>query len=161
MSQQFTIGARTLSGCARCSKKHISVRPFSTILLSAILFSAASASADMFTLIGEVPQIFAASTTGIYLITAEGASGGNEQYKYYGKNCSGGEGAVEVGKFALSAGTTLSITVGGKGGNGSSSFEEYGGGGGGGESVVSSESSGLSLLIAGGMAPALGAAEMG
>ncbi len=150
MSQLYPIGARSFPNCARSSKKHIPARPFSTFLLSATLLSAASASADTFSFTGEVPQVFVAPTSGIYLITAQGASGGNEQYKYYGKNSAGGKGAIETGKFALSAGTTLYITVGGVGGNGSSSFEEYGGGGGGGESVVSSGNSGMFLLIAGG-----------
>ena len=150
MSQLYTFEAPSLTRCADAFTRRSTIWAISTFVLGATLLSAASASADTFTFTGESPQVFVASTSGIYIITAQGASGGNEQYKYHGKDSLGGKGAIETGKFTLAAGTTLYITVGGMGGNGTSSFEEYGAGGGGGASVISEQISGMALIIAGG-----------
>jgi PEP-CTERM motif len=77
-----------------------------------------------------------------YYITVFGAAGGAG----YGR-ADGGEGGVATGEFALSMGETLSIIVGGQGGN---EVEGGGGGGGGGSFVFVPGTSPTPLVIAGG-----------
>jgi hypothetical protein len=86
-------------------------------------------------------QSFTVSTSGIYDITAFAASGGD------GTGTTGGLGAEVVGEFNLSAGTTVSIVVGGQGGAGTDAGIAGGGGGG---SFVYINGAAEPLVVAGG-----------
>ena len=86
------------------------------------------------------PQSYTVPTDGTYTIIADGAQGGSNGY--FG-GAPGGLGAEARGDFALTAGETLTIDVGGVG-----IREGNGGGGGGGTFVVGPGNA--PLLIAGG-----------
>ena len=77
---------------------------------------------------------------GIYYITAYGAQGGSCYQNV------GGQGAEMEGEFSFATEMTLTVLIGGAGGNGSGQFGP-GGGGGGGSFVVNGSTP---LLIAGG-----------
>jgi hypothetical protein len=95
-------------------------------------------------------QTYDVTETGVYDITAYGAQGGSSptQNSYYRLWASGGLGAEIGGDITLNAGQTLTILVGGKGGDGPaySSYNYYAGGG---ATYVVSDP-GLPLLVAGG-----------
>ena len=103
---------------------------------------AGTAGAQVFGYSGSLTS-WTAPTTGTYFITALGAQGG------HGTASSdpfvGGRGAKIGGLFSFTAGTTLSLAVGGMG---SSYADSFNGGGGGGSFVVDASSN--PLLIAGG-----------
>jgi hypothetical protein len=113
----------------------------SLLALAASVATASAASITTFGYTGGL-QTFTASTAGIYDILAFGAQGGG-----FG-SLAGGLGAEIGGDFALSAGQTLSIAVGGLGGAEPLGNGSDGGGGGGGSFVL--EPSGTALVIAGG-----------
>ncbi|MFN5736192.1 MAG: glycine-rich protein, partial [Flavobacteriales bacterium] len=71
------------------------------------------------------PQSFIAPATGNYTLTLYGAQGGN------GLNTTGGLGGQATGSLALTAGQTISVYVGGKGGNAGGVVGWNGGGQGG------------------------------
>ncbi len=106
----------------------------------AVLAMAPAAHATVYSYSGAL-QTDAITTSGIYDITAIGATGGGT----YSVSISGGSGAVASGDIYLTAGTMLEIIVGGAGGNGSN----YTGGGGGGGSFVYIDTS-TPLVIGGG-----------
>lgn len=89
-------------------------------------------------------------TTGIYDITAVGASGGAS-----GSGAPGGLAAVVEGRFKLSTGDSLIILVGGEGTDGNSKADDDAPGGGGGGTFVVWQGTGsppasTALLVAGG-----------
>jgi hypothetical protein len=90
---------------------------------------------------------YQASAGGVYEIRAVGAEGGDEHFTIL-KDASGGAGADITGEFTLTAGETLSVSVGRADFNGPTG-SKYGAGGGGGGSFVVGPSS-TPLLIAGG-----------
>jgi len=101
------------------------------VALTSVVVSAAGAEADtiVFNTTGSIVS-FTAPVTGTYDITAFGAQGG------VNAGISGptaGLGAEAGGQFSLTAGQTLSILVGGQGGNGSGLDGGGSSGGGGGD----------------------------
>jgi hypothetical protein len=102
------------------------------VALTSVILSAAGAEATtiVFNATGSIVS-FTAPVTGVYDIDAFGAQGGVNTGVAVN---SAGLGAEAGGQFSLTAGQTLSILVGGQGGNGSGLD---GGGGGGGGSFVS------------------------
>ncbi|MCX8074251.1 MAG: glycine-rich protein [Clostridia bacterium] len=70
----------------------------------------------------EIAQNFTVPTTGVYRISVDGASGGTCGYS------TPGNGAHIQGEFALTKGQTISLLIGGQGGN----VSAYSGSGGGG-----------------------------
>ena len=104
------------------------------------LGAASPVRAETFSTPGEYSYV--APTTGVYDITAFGAQGGGGGQ---GPLCSpangcspgvGGLGAEIGGSIHLTAGTTLTVIVGGQGAFGSGVADQGGGGGGGGGSFV-------------------------
>lgn len=87
-------------------------------------------------------QTYTVTTTGIYLIFADGAQGGT------GLRSSGGIGAQIDGEILLTSGTILDVIVGGQGG--STAPLTAGGGGGGGGSFVFIPGASQPLAVAGG-----------
>lgn len=88
------------------------------------------------------PRTFTVPYSGFYTLTAAGAQGGN-----YGA-FTGGKGGSVTGRFYLTAGEVLTVSVGGRNGhNGGGRASVYGNGGG--YTAVSSDRKGT-LLIAGG-----------
>jgi len=85
-------------------------------------------------------QTFIVPVTGTYIINAVGAAGGYTGYNAIGK------GALVEGTFALIQGQSISIVVGGKGGDGGWPA----GGGGGGGTYIYNNTTGTILLVAGG-----------
>ena len=83
--------------------------------------------------------------TGTYLITANGAQGGDKSHM----SAYGGDGSEVSGEFSLTAGEVLYIIVGQAGTDATSGNSNIEGGGGGGGSFVLDSSNGI-LLIAGG-----------
>jgi hypothetical protein len=114
-------------------RKRIQRLPFlAGVALTSVIVSAAGAKATTidFNYTGSIVS-FTAPVTGVYDIDAFGAQGGVNAG--IGGARSPGLGAEASGQFSLTAGQTLSILVGGRGGNGSG---VDGGGGGGGGSFV-------------------------
>ena len=107
----------------------------------ALMGLAAPAAADTVPFVDTTPGpgTFTAPETGVYDILAFGAQGGAGTFGHVG-----GLGAEVGGDFALTAGETLSIVVGGMGGAAAGANA----GGGGGTFVLTS--TGTALLIAGG-----------
>ncbi len=106
------------------------------LLAVALLGLPAGASATRFTYSGSIDS-YVVPKDGIYRITARGAGGGsgyteNSAVTSRALGPAGGQGAAARGLFELSAGTTLSLVVGGAGIRSS----RYSGGGGGGGSFV-------------------------
>ena len=93
-------------------------------------------------------ETFVAPTDGVYELTVYGASGGS------GSGTPGGRGGLSKGRIHLSAGETITVYVGGAGGQGSygwgysSGGETQGGGGGGGSTELHYRNS--RLIVAGG-----------
>jgi hypothetical protein len=85
-------------------------------------------------------QTFVVPVTGTYIINAVGAAGGYTGYNAIGK------GALVEGTFALIQGQSISIVIGGKGGDGGWPA----GGGGGGGTYIYNNTTGTILLVAGG-----------
>jgi PEP-CTERM motif-containing protein len=115
------------------NRKRIQRLPFlAGVALTSVIVSAAGAKATTidFNYTGSIVS-FTAPVTGVYDIDAFGAQGGINAG--IGGARSPGLGAEASGEFNLTAGQTLSILVGGRGGNGSGID---GGGGGGGGSFV-------------------------
>lgn len=83
------------------------------------------------------------TTSGTYILTAAGGMGGTS-----GQAFAGGEGAIVVGTFFLSAGTTLEIVAGSAGE--SEPLSTGTGAGGGGGSFIYDENTGVLLEAAGG-----------
>jgi hypothetical protein len=109
----------------------------STYLLAAITLLSFSAKADSFGFTGGLQQ-YTVSASGVYQITADGASGaGFNPYSMVG----GGLGASMTGTFDLSVGVVIDVYVGQEG-------SIYGGGGGG--TFVLLDGSSSPLLVAGG-----------
>ena len=92
------------------------MRPFLTAgaALLALAASPASAAVIVFDQIAAGAYSYAVATTGTYDVAAFGAQGGSAT----GGNGAGGRGASVDAQFTLTAGTTLSITVGGAGTSG-------------------------------------------
>lgn len=89
-------------------------------------------------------QTYTVGQTGIYSLSATGGSGGLPAFS----GNQGGLGALVRGNVTLTAGTILSILVGGAGGNNATGGIGGGGGGGGGTYALFSDFS--ALIIAGG-----------
>jgi hypothetical protein len=111
----------------------------SLLLAGATLLAISTAQATTYSYTGAM-QSFVVATTGSYNILALGAEGG-------GDYVAGGKGAKVGGDFALTAGHTIQVAVGGKGVNTTSGNV---GGGGGGGSFIYDLTAALLLLAAGG-----------
>jgi Glycine rich protein len=120
------------------------MRAARTMLTTGVLFVAAGLSRAATYTYNEDGKIdtFTAPITGVYDITAIGASGGEGD-----GGGLGGDGAWVEGAFSLTSGQTLDILVGQQGSPG---LPEGAGGGGGGTFVVIEGSPDTPLLIAGG-----------
>ena len=88
------------------------------------------------------PQTFTIPVAGIYEIEVRGAQGGNN----------GGAGGLAIGRISLTAGTVLTINVGGQGTSDTGGWNGGGAGafGGGGATNIVRNSNGLELIRAGG-----------
>ncbi len=146
-NQLYTTEAQSFARCPISSKRRFTALTFPTFVVSAVLLSGGSASADTLTSAAGGIENYTVLTSGNYMITAMGASGGNEHHDVL-EDSLGGRAAIEVGEFTLIAGTNLFITVGGMGGNGTASFGNVGGGGGGGATMVSQQNVATPLLVA-------------
>ena len=91
-------------------------------------------------------QDYTVATTGIYSLTASGATGG-AAYNGNTLAASGGSGATLSGDYLLTAGTVLEIVVGGQGAN---TGEYSQGAGGGGGTFIYFDTSSQLLMAAGG-----------
>ncbi len=117
----------------------------SLLLAGATLLAISTAQATTYSYTGAI-QTFVVTTTGSYNILALGAQGGSS-YVAGGNYVAGGKGAKVGGDFALTAGHTIQIAVGGKGANPTAGSV---GGGGGGGSFIYDLTATLLLLVAGG-----------
>jgi len=117
----------------------------SLLTAGATLLAISTAQATTYSYTGAM-QSFVVATTGSYNILALGAQGGSS-YGAGGNYVAGGKGAKVGGDFALTAGHTIQIAVGGKGANPTSGA--VGGGGGGGRFIYDLTAT-LLLLVAGG-----------
>ena len=111
----------------------------SLLLAGATLLAISTAQATTYSYTGAM-QSFVVATTGSYNILALGAQGGSDRV-------AGGQGAKVGGDFALTAGHTIQIAVGGQGAN--TTAGSVGGGGGGGSFIYDLTAT-LLLLVAGG-----------
>ena len=94
-------------------------------------------------------QSWIVPSSGDFLITCAGASGGNNKYANTNLNLREGYGAVVSGVFTLMKGTVLNILVGQRGQDATNGAGSGAGGGGGGSFVVN-ESEDKPLIVAGG-----------
>ncbi len=117
--------------------------------LLVLVAGASSASADVVTfnwLLNDI-QTFTAPSDGLYQIDAVGAAGADSAALVGGE---GGNGAEISGVFDLTAGETLMVAVGGRGGLGNAITGGGGGGGGGGGSFVIAPGNDPWLIAGGG-----------
>ncbi|TAJ60535.1 MAG: hypothetical protein EPO58_05190, partial [Chitinophagaceae bacterium] len=110
----------------------------------------ASTLAGQVTVVGTGIQRWVVPSTGIYAITAAGASGG------YTPGAAGGKGRLITVNYSLTAGTVLDILVGQEGGRASFNTPGYAGGGGGGSFVVNGSNNSPILISGGGGGAAQG-----
>ncbi len=104
---------------------------------------AATPLAGQVTIVGSGVQQWVVPTTGIYTITAGGASGG------YTPLAIGGRGRVITTQVNLTAGNVINILVGQEGGRAAFSTPGYSGGGGGGSFIIN-QTTNTAILISGG-----------
>ena len=118
-------------------------RLFGSVVLAGVLAAGMAAAAPItYSYTGSL-QSFVAPEAGNYVITAFGAQGGGRS----GGVTQGGLGAETIGTFALSAGQTLAIVVGGQG---VTATPVRAGGGGGGSFVYQTGATPIAFAVAGG-----------